>query len=61
MKQLFAKSTQYTVHSTKTYLSLFTLFYSAFAISQEQPKDSTKVTLLNDGPVTIMMDSKQKQ
>ena len=52
MKQLFAKSTQYTVHSTKTYLSLFTLFYSAFAISQEQPKDSTKVTLLNEVVLT---------
>ncbi|MFT7251502.1 MAG: iron complex outermembrane receptor protein [Flavobacterium sp.] len=48
MKQLFAKSTKYKVQSTKTYLSLFTLFYSVLAISQERPKDSTKTNQLDE-------------
>lgn len=48
MKQLFTKSTKYQVPSTKTYLSLLALFYSTFAISQEQNKDTTKVNNLDE-------------
>lgn len=52
MKQLFAKSTKCKVRSTKTYLSLFALFYSTFAISQETETDSTKVTKLQEVVLT---------
>ena len=48
MKQLFTKSTKYQVPNTKTYLSLLALFYSTFAISQEQNKDTTKVNNLDE-------------
>jgi iron complex outermembrane recepter protein len=48
MKQLFTKSTKYQIPSTKTYLSLLALFYSTFAISQEQNKDTTKVNNLDE-------------
>jgi iron complex outermembrane recepter protein len=52
MKQLFAKSTKCKVRITKTYLSLFALFYSTFAISQETETDSTKVTKLQEVVLT---------
>jgi iron complex outermembrane receptor protein len=52
MKQLFAKSTKYKVQGTKTYLSLFALFYSVFAVSQETETDSTKVTQLKEVVLT---------
>ncbi|WP_438966086.1 TonB-dependent receptor [Flavobacterium sp.] len=48
MKQLFTKSTKYQIPSTKTYLSLLALFYTTFAISQEQNKDTTKVNNLDE-------------
>lgn len=48
MKTLPKKSTRYKVRSTKTYLSLFSIFFSLFSFSQEAQKDTTKVTQLKE-------------
>lgn len=60
MKQLFAKSTAYKQLSTKTYLSLFALFYSVFAVSQETEKDSTKIMQLKEVVLTSVR-AKEKE
>ena len=48
MKTLPKKSTRYKVRCTKTYLSLFSIFFSLFSFSQEAQKDTTKVTQLKE-------------
>ena len=48
MKTLSQKSTGYKVRGTKTYLSLFSIFFSLFSFSQEAQKDTTKVTQLKE-------------
>jgi len=59
MKQLFAKSTKYKAQSTKTYLSLFSLFSFLFSFAQEQTQDSTKVNQLDEVIVSaVRVDSK---
>ena len=59
MKQLFKKRERNKEKRTKTSLRISSIFYFLFSIffsissfSQEQPKDSTKVTLLNEVVLT---------
>ncbi|WP_338377777.1 TonB-dependent receptor [uncultured Flavobacterium sp.] len=52
MKQLFAKSTKFKRRSTKTYLSLFSIFFTLFSFSQEIETDSTKITQLKEVVLT---------
>ena len=52
MKTLFKKSTKYKVQSTKTYLGLFSIFFSLFSFSQETQKDSLKTTELKEVTVS---------
>lgn len=54
MKQLFAKSTKFKRRSTKTYLSLFSVFFTLFSFSQETETDSTKVTQLKEVVLTAV-------
>ena len=54
MKQLFAKCTKFKRRSTKTYLSLFFVFFTLFSFSQETEKDSTKVTQLKEVVLTAV-------
>lgn len=48
MKTLSQKRTRFKVRSTKTCLSLFSIFYFLFSFSQEVSKDSIKITQLNE-------------
>ena len=48
MKTLPKKSTRYKVRSTKTYLSLFSIFFCLFSFSQEKPNDTIKTTELKE-------------
>jgi iron complex outermembrane receptor protein len=52
MKQLFAKSTKFKRRTTKTYLSLFSIFFTLFSLAQETETDSTKVTQLKEVVLT---------
>jgi len=52
MKQLFAKCTKFKRRSTKTYLSLFSIFFSISSFSQETETDSTKITQLKEVVLT---------
>ena len=54
MKQLFAKCTKFKRRSTKTYLSLFSVFFTLFSLAQETETDSTKVTQLKEVVLTAV-------
>lgn len=54
MKQLFAKCTKFKRRSTKTCLSLFSVFFTLFSLAQETETDSTKVTQLKEVVLTAV-------